>query len=55
MTAMIVVVMTACGTGSSKDVITSNAGNITEQELLNELLQSQDAEIIIRTAVLKKC
>lgn len=54
MTAMIVVLLAACGSGNSKNVITSKAGNITEEELLNELLQSQDAEVIIRTAVLKR-
>lgn len=53
MVALIITVLAACGS-SNANVITSKAGNITEAELLEALLNTKDAEVIIRTAVLKK-
>src|SRR5699024_1173487 len=54
MVALTTIILAACGSDKADDVITTNAGNISSEELLNELLASEDAEMIVRTAVLKK-
>lgn len=48
-----IVLLAACG-GDSEKVITSNAGDITKDELFDELVKTNEAEVVIRTVVLKK-
>lgn len=48
-----ILLLAACG-NSNDNVITSNAGDITKDELFDELVKTNEAEIIIRTIVLKK-
>lgn len=53
MAALTAIVLAACGSASADDVIITNSGNISSEDLLDELLASEDAEMIIRSTVLK--